>query len=1634
MAAPQASSRLEMLQARFQQKQLQEKEQKLLQLYDQQQQRAYQVVQKGSAGSNGSNHGSTVRTTTTTHTTSTSQGGKVRQMFDERRQTTVKGIDRSYPLEPLENRLRRQANGNVTTQRNGNSTTVNRQSVSVRRVARADVNSNVNGGKPVVTYHEEIARESFGPSARRHDDVDEFDVENRVSTFANGHYRHDDNEHEDVLDHDTIDRNRMMAKIHLMGFDETLKNRVRNDLESEEFPDYLMVDVPEKLPKRNVTKKLSQAEARLERFKNANAKRSNMTKQSNPTSTVIKKRSEQIVPARSNSGRIAGIFTSGGAGSARFTELNQRTLGNRKTPLPLKSVKSRVADDIYKKRMENNPDVEILDRRGDSPRSFSGGWRSFAKPESTSWTYHPGSNDFKSPGDGKIFAKPDASPRFFCKESEKSATTMSIEPRSDSPLFYRQTTERPSFFLHESERRRSGTILGESYSPNRISSRQSSSSPLYPFRESKRYETTLNAAREATGPKSVERRNTAPQFYCKESERSATTMSIDRKVSESKSHDRAPKREGTSPGEIFNERRSAKLPKNVARREYDESSGIARGTSPQFFCKESEKSATTMLIEPRRRSSPTRSILKQRNYASPHFFYEQSLSSNKKASSDHRSRHEVKTIAKGNEIPDAVTQTRRSSKISETSASTSSIASLKYGLEFDNILQSAGLVRKFIRSQRDAERRDARRSPTKRDIKNVNASRNNKSKIGFDTWSLSRKARSPILAESKTRFTPESPRKSVTPIEVDMEIQEITMTDHRIESDRFRGATTPKRQNNGTYTKPIVGDRTKSKSWITYPIVRKTHKQRTSILDSDVFKSRRDFSGKGHRRDDEDNAVGFSTGSSRRANRREEMRFDRPRSLRSAQLTRYTPKDKTSLTKNEHARGEDVNKIVTSNEVNDKINVKYQTIVESALGGKIKGGKDIRSLGRIADRGGSSRKPIRTPMKSSTSTRDTISLKRGCGEQHDAKPRVSLRVSKKTEISRGVNVPRSSSRKITPKWDRYSKCLSPIARKSTTRSFDEGTGRAIEKSTDAERKALTRREDKCEHDLRRMDSVESALRRFDSIGAESEFPSDRTSSAISLRMMDAKPRLVGESSASTIILRREMTSNKISNSTARSSESVQDREMKTAAQRERDLKILGKQISTSSKKLAKLGNSIENKRARTQTRSTCKRQLFASDLKKETRKESSNAKTRKKANYISVNRKSRKDDAGFVSREIATRESEEETSTVSVRPLRSIEDIRKSIDNNELSERTTITVTKESRSAIANRCSVWRDGDAERSIRAAQNAFLVGDRARSIKAKSCISRITKSPSPDPAARKHETNTRAIRGSASSSLSKSPDIPSRRASTELKNQDAKPSRKSVTAKGADLTGGKGAGTFDAADGVANDSPHESATKKSSAFVIDFNGSSKEDDTMPSRKPPMRKTFSDKQQITPNTGRSSSSSNSSVSLSQVSSAKDKMISRARTSAGDLVACKTCGRHFAQDRVSLHQQICEKTLKKERKKFDTVLFRTRGTDLEPFVKKGFVKKQEAKSKKQSPTKPDWRRKHEEFISAIRYAKQAQAYQAAGKDLRDLPPPPPSDTSDYIQCPHCNRKFNQAAAERHIPKCKDMQHNKPRSLRTRR
>lgn len=103
--------------------------------------------------------------------------------------------------------------------------------------------------------------------------------------------------------------------------------------------------------------------------------------------------------------------------------------------------------------------------------------------------------------------------------------------------------------------------------------------------------------------------------------------------------------------------------------------------------------------------------------------------------------------------------------------------------------------------------------------------------------------------------------------------------------------------------------------------------------------------------------------------------------------------------------------------------------------------------------------------------------------------------------------------------------------------------------------------------------------------------------------------------------------------------------------------------------------------------------------------------------------------------------------------------------------------------------------------------------------------------------------------------------------------------------------------------------------------------------------------------------------------------------------------------------------------------------GTEAEPYVKKSTRTQSQKAVSNANAKKNDWRRKHEEFIQAIRSAKQMKQHLAKGGKLSDLPPPPPSEHPDYVQCPHCKRRFNESAAERHIPKCVNYQFNKPKT-----
>ena len=59
----------------------------------------------------------------------------------------------------------------------------------------------------------------------------------------------------------------------------------------------------------------------------------------------------------------------------------------------------------------------------------------------------------------------------------------------------------------------------------------------------------------------------------------------------------------------------------------------------------------------------------------------------------------------------------------------------------------------------------------------------------------------------------------------------------------------------------------------------------------------------------------------------------------------------------------------------------------------------------------------------------------------------------------------------------------------------------------------------------------------------------------------------------------------------------------------------------------------------------------------------------------------------------------------------------------------------------------------------------------------------------------------------------------------------------------------------------------------------------------------------------------------------------------------------------------------------------------------------------------------------------RRLKAAEEAGVDLATLPPPAPPEYDDRVPCPHCGRRFNAMAAERHIPKCTSIM-AKPKTL----
>ena len=141
-------------------------------------------------------------------------------------------------------------------------------------------------------------------------------------------------------------------------------------------------------------------------------------------------------------------------------------------------------------------------------------------------------------------------------------------------------------------------------------------------------------------------------------------------------------------------------------------------------------------------------------------------------------------------------------------------------------------------------------------------------------------------------------------------------------------------------------------------------------------------------------------------------------------------------------------------------------------------------------------------------------------------------------------------------------------------------------------------------------------------------------------------------------------------------------------------------------------------------------------------------------------------------------------------------------------------------------------------------------------------------------------------------------------------------------------------------------------------------------------------------------------------------------------ELHDCPDCGRRFRVDIIARHMTSCKKNQRK-RPPLDM-----RQQRLDPEIREtlGSLSSKKGPTRKGAPTalkvetdgQPQWKKESSAFREAMRNAREMSAAVKVGAPLPTYQPSGPDP--NLIPCPHCGRRFNDKAAERHIPKCKDI------------
>jgi uncharacterized C2H2 Zn-finger protein len=162
-----------------------------------------------------------------------------------------------------------------------------------------------------------------------------------------------------------------------------------------------------------------------------------------------------------------------------------------------------------------------------------------------------------------------------------------------------------------------------------------------------------------------------------------------------------------------------------------------------------------------------------------------------------------------------------------------------------------------------------------------------------------------------------------------------------------------------------------------------------------------------------------------------------------------------------------------------------------------------------------------------------------------------------------------------------------------------------------------------------------------------------------------------------------------------------------------------------------------------------------------------------------------------------------------------------------------------------------------------------------------------------------------------------------------------------------------------------------------------------------------------------------------------------------------CPDCGRKFNPKPYERHVKICAKVFLEKRKAFDSTKMRVADNpELVKILTKA-QKEEKANAKRAekaaaqtgnrraapAPGKGGgggdaggkWKEQSEALREAMKAARQVSKAIKSGGPLPDYVPSAPDPS--LMPCPHCGRRFNKKAGERHIPQCQNIK-NKPTQL----